>query len=347
MKFFIFLLLLIILKDAKLCVRGNTTYLSKEQTNAIKGIFILLVIFRHFKQYVGNLSILDKTLVLWDDYLDQLIVVMFLFYSGYGVFLSIKNKGKDYIDKFLVKRVLPVLAQFMAIVVVYYGIGLLMGKAYSVKQLLLSLIGWQSVGNSNWYIFGIISLYLITYISAVVSKEKEVSFFVLSFVMTVFLIVGLSYVKENYWYNTLGVYFFGMLYARFEKRITKLFLNPFVYVVGFCIFAYIYHITRTYSGFLVCYQLMSILFAFLIVLITMRVKIGNRYLLFWGENLFPAYMLQRLPMILLQGREVASDVVVYFLYVLTLTGLLVVLYAKIMKCINKGIGHKVDSFLLK
>ena len=96
MKFFIFLLLLIILKDAKLCVRGNTTYLSKEQTNAIKGIFILLVIFRHFKQYVGNLSILDKTLVLWDDYLDQLIVVMFLFYSGYGVFLSIKNKGKDY-----------------------------------------------------------------------------------------------------------------------------------------------------------------------------------------------------------------------------------------------------------
>ena len=132
MKFFIFLLLLIILKDAKLCVRGNTTYLSKEQTNAIKGIFILLVIFRHFKQYVGNLSILDKTLVLWDDYLDQLIVVMFLFYSGYGVFLSIKNKGKDYIDKFLVKRVLPVLAQFMAIVVVYYCVGLLMGKTYSV-----------------------------------------------------------------------------------------------------------------------------------------------------------------------------------------------------------------------
>ena len=33
--------MLIILKDAKLCVRGNTTYLSKEQTNAIKGIFIL------------------------------------------------------------------------------------------------------------------------------------------------------------------------------------------------------------------------------------------------------------------------------------------------------------------
>lgn len=343
MKFFIFLLLLIILKDAKLCVRGNTTYLSKEQTNAIKGIFILLVIFRHFKQYVGNLSILDKTLVLWDDYLDQLIVVMFLFYSGYGVFLSIKNKGKDYIDKFLVKRVLPVLAQFMAIVVVYYCVGLLMGKTYSVKQLLLSLIGWQSVGNSNWYILGIISLYLITYIAALVAKEKDIWFFVLSFVMTVVLIVGLSKVKDAYWYNTLGVYFFGTIYARFEERITKLFLNPFVYIVGFCIFSYVYHITRTYSGILICYQLMSSLFAFLVVLITMRVKIGNRYLLFWGENLFPAYMLQRLPMILLQGREVASDVVVYFLYVLTLTGLLVVLYAKIMKCINKRIGHKVGA----
>ena len=98
-----------------------------------------------------------------------------------------------------------------------------------------------------------------------------------------------------------------------------------------------------FTDFLICYQLMSITFAVLVVLITLRVKVGNRYLLFWGENLFAAYMLQRLPMILLQGREVASNAVVYFLYVLTLTGLLVVLYAKIMKCINKRIGHKVGA----
>ena len=50
-----------------------------------------------------------------------------------------------------------------------------------------------------------------------------------------------------------------------------------------------------FTDFLICYQLMSITFAVLVVLITLRVKVGNRYLLFWGENLFAAYMLQRLP----------------------------------------------------
>lgn len=335
MDFFLFLLLLLILKDAKLCLRGNQEYLSKEQTNAIKGIFILFVIFRHFKQYVEGFSDLDKRALFTDDYLDQLIVVMFLFYSGYGVFFSIKNKGKEYVKNIPEKRILPILVQFMAIVFIYYCVGLMMGKSYSLGQLFFSLIGWQSVGNSNWYIFGILMLYLITYISAIISKEKEGLFFGVTLAMTIILIILLSGLKEEYWYNTLSVYFFGMFYARYEKRITKIFHNPFVYGIGFIIFLYIYHITRTYSSILICYQFMSITFALLVVMITMKVKIGNRYLLFWGENLFAAYMLQRLPMIVLQNYRVVTNPLVYFMYVLTFTGLLVMLYSKLMKYVKR------------
>ena len=335
MDFFLFLLLLLILKDAKLCISGNQEYLSKEQTNAIKGIFLLFVIFRHFKQYVEGFSDLDKRALFTDDYFDQLIVVMFLFYSGYGVFFSIKNKGKEYVQKIPIKRVLPILVQFMAIVLIYYCVGLMMGKTYSLKQLFFSLVGWQSVGNSNWDIFAILMLYLITYISAIISKEKEGLFFSLLLVMTIILIIILCKLKEEYWYNTLGAYFFGMLYARYAEQITKMFNNLFVYVIGFAVCLCIYHITRTYSSMLICYQFMSVAFAFLVVMITMKVKIGNRYLLFWGENLFAAYMLQRIPMIVLQKYSVAANPIVYFLYVLTFTGLLVILYSKIMKYMKR------------
>lgn len=334
MDYFLFLLLLFVLKDAKVCIKGNKEYLAKEQTNAIKGIFILFVLFRHFKQYASGFSELDKRILFVNDYFDQLIVVMFLFYSGYGVFYSMKNKGKEYIQKFPQHRILPVLLQFMAIVLVYYCVGFAIGKSYSLKRLAASLIGWQSVGNSNWYIFSILMLYLFTYLAALIGRKKEILFWFCSFAMMVVFVAILCRFKEDYWYNTLGVYFFGMVYGRFEKQITKIFCNPLVYGIGFIICTGIYHITRTYSSVLVCYQFMSITFAFLIVMITMRVQIGNRYLLFWGENLFAAYMLQRLPMMVLQPYRVGGSPVVYFLYVITFTTLLVIAYSKIMKCVK-------------
>ena len=44
----------------------------------------------------------------------------------------------------------------------------------SLSRILLSLIGWKSIGNSNWYMFDILLLYVLTYVAFKVTKKQDV-----------------------------------------------------------------------------------------------------------------------------------------------------------------------------
>ena len=73
--------------------------MSIDQTRCINAIFVILVFLSHVKTYV----ILDD---VWYNsyflkiniYLSQLIVTTFLFFSGFGIMESIKNKKELYIN---------------------------------------------------------------------------------------------------------------------------------------------------------------------------------------------------------------------------------------------------------
>ena len=60
-------------------------YMSKENTTAINGIFVLLIFLSHAEGYVTSDGILDTAYLTFKDNMLQLIVVSFLFYSGYGI----------------------------------------------------------------------------------------------------------------------------------------------------------------------------------------------------------------------------------------------------------------------
>ena len=78
-------------------------YMDLENTNAIKGIFVWLIIFHHKTIYGINKNYIYKIIT---GNLGQKIVSMFLFYSGYGINESIKIKGDNYIQKLLIKALI-------------------------------------------------------------------------------------------------------------------------------------------------------------------------------------------------------------------------------------------------
>ena len=86
--------------------------LSRDTANVIKGAFILLVFNSHICDYWGESNIIR-------GFLGQMIVVPFLFYSGYGVMESIKMKGLDYIKSIPCHRILSTLLNFDVAVCVY------------------------------------------------------------------------------------------------------------------------------------------------------------------------------------------------------------------------------------
>ena len=152
-------------------------YLSKEKTNAIKGIFLLFVFISHAIPYLLRCgyefdAIGDNTLRSIQIHMGQLVVVMFLFYSGYGIGESYKKKGVNYVQQMPVHRILTTLLNFDVAVLFFIIACLILSVPLTVKQCLLSFLAWDSVGNSNWYIFCILICYTISFLTLKFAPQK-------------------------------------------------------------------------------------------------------------------------------------------------------------------------------
>ena len=91
-------------------------YLSKEATSNIKGIFTIMILLSHFRGYVDISS--GSIYVKFINFFGQLMVTMFLFYSGFGIMESLAKK-KNYIKSFFSNRFLKTFIHFDLAVIIY------------------------------------------------------------------------------------------------------------------------------------------------------------------------------------------------------------------------------------
>ena len=92
MIFVILLLLMLIVSRSEL-YGFNEGYLDKEQTSVINGIFVIIVFLGHSFKYTSLGSIFDIAYDTFKFHIDQMIVVPFLFYSGFGMMSKTKSGG--------------------------------------------------------------------------------------------------------------------------------------------------------------------------------------------------------------------------------------------------------------
>jgi hypothetical protein len=299
---------------AALCLWGfsfrksaDTDYLSINQGNAVKGLFILIVFLSHSSQVVDDTgypftSLADQ--IYWNiqGNIGQLCVVMFLFLSGYGIMYSILAKGKEYVRNIPRHRALGTWVNFAIAVLIFALVQLLAGKTYPAKQYLLALVGWESIGNSCWYIFVIILLYLSTWLSAklVLSRGADSRRILpVNLVFVVLLFIGLQCTKEPYWYKTLFAYPLGLCFPFLKPALDK--ITPGRWWIAFLLS--LACLAATYpkhqDPYFLVYTIRVVSFALVFVLLLRRVKFGNPVLNWLGVNLFPIFIYQRLPMLFL------------------------------------------------
>ena len=82
--------------------------MSKDSSNSIRGIFIILIFCSTFllggdniAQFVPNsqMNMFDTPMKTFFGNFEQLLYVPFFFYSGFGIFETYKNLGKEYAKK--------------------------------------------------------------------------------------------------------------------------------------------------------------------------------------------------------------------------------------------------------
>ena len=352
--------------------------LSLSTSKGIQGFAAVAIILHHLSQELvdkaGPLEFLSGCGVLF--------VGIFFFFSGYGLYTSLKNK-ENYLKGFLKKRYVAILVPFYMCILVFTLALCTCGTKLKGWEILRVLSGWTLINSHMWYIVEIAILYLVFFIIYRLIKNRTVA----TILMTVFVLammggsLWLCHGKDfsckywfmgEWWYNASFLFIVGILVSKHADILAK--IAKKAYVVLLPVFAgltwflgvmtndtlkkYSYWSeipgeTRAIGDKLRCLsvQLPWIMcFVIFMLLVMMKVRFGNPVLKFLGSISMELYLLHNLFLVGLRDGSI-FQVSSSSMYIL-LTVLLAVGMATIVSGLDKYIialitGKKREDLKLK
>ena len=295
--------------------------LSINNSRPIQGFAALAIIIHHLVQTIfPNAGVLN----VFND-LGVLFVGVFFFFSGYGLYTSLKTK-KDYLKGFLKKRLTTVLIPLYVCILLYMLSACIKGYSYSLPDFLATISGWILINSHMWYIIEITILYIAFYIIySLISNMKTatcvISVFV--FVLTVFSLL-LGHGKDlsskywfmgEWWYNTTFAYILGIVVSQnkeklevFAKKNYRFLLPLFVFLTIAFYFLTNYALANFsywneypgYSGYkekFICLAIQLpwvLFFVTSVILIMLKVKFSNPILKLLGSISLELYLIHNL-----------------------------------------------------
>lgn len=344
MDFILILVFVISIFGCHLRKVEDGSFIGIKQTSAINGIFVMLVFLSHFKQYI-SIEKYENYYLRFFDHMGQLIVVTFLFYSGYGIMFSLMNK-QNYLNT-VPLRFLKVLIHFHMALLIFFVGGLAAGVRLPISTYLLALIGWDTIGNSTWFIFAILCLYVFVYIAGSLVKNRyELLVVFVSILCILFIFLLKTAGKSDYWFNTVLCFPAGMFFALNITKIEQVFSKRILYFVSILISLGIILVCKKLSGHIgnhyvdiFLYEIKSIAFVWTIVSVTWILAICNPILSWLGGYVFEIYILQRIPMIPLEN--VAMNKYLYFIICLVVTLVMALVFKKVELYVDGIVNRKL------
>lgn len=271
----------------------NEEFWGKAQTKAIQGICAIIIILHHMSQKTSASWVPDEFRVHGLEpfvSLGFLMVGVFFFCSGYGLYRSLKAK-EDYLNGFIGKHFRPIILIYIIANAVYY----LVGNVYS---------------GYNWYIYAILYLYMAFYVSFGFIKKEAASIGVLAGFIALYMAVCDLLVVGTWCYNTVGVFFAGLMFAKYCDRIVGFIRRKYIACLITCavilvaafagaeiLTGVVGEMTETVPynaarfGALAAQLVASTAFPVLLFIVSQKVRIGGKALEFLGSMTLELYMI--------------------------------------------------------
>lgn len=327
--FFVFysILAVILLIGVKPANRGKwrEESMSLHSSKGLLGFCAVGIMLHHMSQtiYFANE---DPGILLFMVDIGVCFVGMFFFFSGYGLYSSLRDKP-DYLKGFLRGRLPAVLVPFYMCNFVFILGSYFFGYQFKKGELFPYLTGAILMNSQMWYIVEIFILYLLFYIVFRLVRNRNAAC-VLYVLLTVALI-GFSlwlghdkttptqglWLHGEWWYNTTLLLPAGILFAKWEKPILS-FVRKFyaiVLIVSALLTAFLYKETlfmlRTkgywvewdgYAGYKEKLQTLAVqtpfvlLAVFTVIVILQKIEFGNKILDFLGSIALELYLVHNL-----------------------------------------------------
>ena len=352
----------VLLVGAKVCglKKWNEDAMSFNQTKAILGFCAFGIVLHHCAEHRSAFWLpqyyirpgLEKYILI-----GHLLVAIFLFYSGYGMYKSAKNNVHSF-DKYFAKRYIPILIPFA----VTYAAFLILAKIYTVHQ--KDILDRHPYA---WYVYFILVLYLAFWLGFRFIKKDWFGILVVALGSIAWSYWCMRTGRGTWWYNTSQMFLVGILVAKFEKGFVWLFKK--LYVLWLILFAVV-----TYLGYQVGYNMWGIVqnynlqmnevqvanwqifgqlisslsVALLAMTVSLKVRIGNPVNRFLGTITLELYLIHGLfveifgPYIIVERAMSKTAIKNNFLYVIVVFAVSVPL-AYLMGLLDKRIKNMLTK----
>lgn len=274
----------------------NEDYLSKTQTKIIKGFCAVGIVLHHLAQKTAAPWLESKYIIHGLDFfvnIGYLFVGAFLFISGFGLYKSLKA-NENYFENYFSRRILPIIIAYLTTNLVYYF--------------------YDTISSTyNWYVVAILVCYILFYFGFKYFKKEYISFLIVIVGIVIYSAICNFMMLGGWWFNTVGLFVVGLLYAKFEKKIVPVIKKVYVplLIVAIVITCFgnwygryfenvVFSIRKEslynlYSLYIILFRFIAAVnFTLIIILVSLKCKFNNKVLSFYGSISLEFYLIQGL-----------------------------------------------------
>ena len=272
------------------------------QTRALKGIFAIVVIFHHL---YGVLLPSFLSIKYFRD-LGFLMVGGFFLISGYGLMYGVKNK-KNYLKGFFFKRILAIVIPYYVIDSFYVIMRYMNTTDMDAFKVYLkeSLMGLQF-----WFVPVMVLLYVLFRVSFIGHEKREnklISPLLLTFLTLAYVVLftltqqtGHNLLYGCEWNDTVLCFTVGMWYCILKERLAPVLMKHYyvftaviavLFAVSFVLVMKLPPYVWPTSPYRLTLRIAaSVLFCGAVLLLSMKIKLGNKVINACGDLSFELYM---------------------------------------------------------
>ena len=308
MDYFFFILCFLSILNSK--IKGSDKffidYMNVENTNCVRGIFVWLIIFIHKTSYGVEKNYLYKIIL---KFLGQKVVCMFFYYSGFGIYESIKKKGYNYIKSLPIKGII-LFIKFQIILLFFLITNIfILNNRITLKKYLLSCIFISAIGNSNWFAFTIIVFYFYSYLSFVYIKKNHIGIFniIIFCLLHSIIVYKYFYPKNIVAVGTVFCFPLGYLHSLIKIYLDSILMKNDICYFGITSLLILLYYNAFYPRNLLFICIKNAIFSCLIVIISMKVKLNNDFLKYLNNHSYSIYLLQRIVILIVDKKKIFKN----------------------------------------
>lgn len=193
---------------------GGGQFLTLEQSYQLRGIAMVMIIIAHLSNHLKKVYGIDTGYLGLGGEFGNAI---FLFVSGYGIYLSMMKRGYSLNLRYLWQHIVKIVVPFIIAFIVTCAGCYIIGDDYSARDAVMDFLTMTIPFTREWFLKAIIMLYGFSFISFKIARTpftRVLTVFVLS---VIYCIIGFFVGLGAWMFDTILCFAGGMFIASIQN----------------------------------------------------------------------------------------------------------------------------------